>query len=712
MSGGEETPGHRARDLAETDPGTVAGARELSYFREPSDEMKAGERPGSPGEVASYHEFSDALVEVGLIDAGELKRFAVDPEEGVLGLSRRLVKAGKLTAYQAAAVYQKKSRGLSIGNYLILDKLGKGGMGTVFKARHRTLGRVGALKILPPSFTRDRGAVLRFRREFEAAGRLRHLNLVAAFEAAEDRGVHFLVMDYVEGINLDRVVREHGPLPVAEAVDFLLQSARGLEAAHEQGIVHRDIKPGNLMLDCQGTVRVLDLGLARIVDAGNAFDSRDADRLTQTGMYMGTVDYMAPEQAEDSHSADHRADIYSLGCTFYFLLTGRVPFPGPSLFRRMVAHQERPAPSLRAIRPDVSPAVEAAYRKLMAKRPEDRPASMSEVIALLQAAKPSTDDAARPVAPPPDPNLPEAVTSQMPLEPGGPPRTTIDSSIFARRAGGEEVLSDHELNLRDLVMEVASDVYATGEARADGDESKGTGDDHEWNLRELALELGKEGIEARAPTPPGAAAGPPKGMSVPPQEVTPLGALMPCAASPPPKPAPGPRPEAMPPAVPNASAAEIPPPKRTVGLRQQFAPPAVPKPPAATKQPLKPAPVPRREAMPPAVPKASAAEVRVPKRTAGLRQQVAQPPAPKPAAAEERPPERAAAMRFGESAPNKVVAILAVVTAILLVVAVVVTIARRPSVVQRNESSAPASDSVGIESSSHVAPVPPAQPAR
>ena len=238
------------------------------------------------------------------------------------------MKAGKLTPYQAAAIYQNKSRGLLIGNYLILDKVGQGGMGMVFKARHRKLGRLGALKILPPSFTRDRGAVMRFRREFEAAARLKHVNLVAAFEADEDRGVHYLVMDFVVGINLDRVVSEHGPLPVPEAVDYLIQSARGLEAAHENGIIHRDIKPGNLMLDRGGTVRVLDLGLARIVDASNPFSKTVAGRLTQSGTYMGSIDYMAPEQAEDAHSADHRADIYSLGCTFFFLLTGREPFSG------------------------------------------------------------------------------------------------------------------------------------------------------------------------------------------------------------------------------------------------------------------------------------------------------------------------------------------------------------------------------------------------
>ena len=296
-----------------------------------------------------------ALIEIGLTDAAELERFAADSSQGVLGLSRSLVKAGKLTPYQAAAVYQKKSRGLLIGNYVILDKVGQGGMGMVFKARHRKLGRVGALKILPPSFARDRGAVMRFRREFEAAGRLKHLNLVAAFEADEDRGVHFLVMDFVEGTNLDRVVGQRGPLPVAVAVDYLIQAARGLEAAHEQGIIHRDIKPGNLILDRGETVRVLDLGLARIVDANNPFSKTAAGRITQSGMYMGTIDYMAPEQAEDSHNVDHRADIYSLGCTFFFLLTGREPFRGATILKRMVAHQEHAAPSLRAARPDVPP---------------------------------------------------------------------------------------------------------------------------------------------------------------------------------------------------------------------------------------------------------------------------------------------------------------------------------------------------------------------
>src|SRR5262249_42408472 len=213
MCASEETEGPHVPYLPETELASKVDSQQSHGLGEKTVKLQASERPES-GRLASYREFARTLIEIGLIEAVELGRIAVQSPKGVVGLSRVLVKAGKLTPYQAAAVYQKKSRGLLIGDYLILDKVGQGGMGKVFKARHRKLGRLGALKILPPSFARDRDAVMRFRREFEAAGRLKHINLVAAFEANEDRGVHFLVMEYVEGMNLDRVVSEQGPLAI------------------------------------------------------------------------------------------------------------------------------------------------------------------------------------------------------------------------------------------------------------------------------------------------------------------------------------------------------------------------------------------------------------------------------------------------------------------------------------------------------------------
>ncbi len=270
---------------------------------------------------------------------------------------------------------------------------------------------------------------MRFRREVEAAGRLKHPNVVAAVDADEDRGVHFLVMEYVEGRDLDHVVRERGPMPVSQAIDCLIQASRGLEAAHAQGIVHRDIKPGNLMLDSAGTVRVLDLGLARLVDAANPFGKSTAGRLTESGMYMGTIDFMAPEQAEDSHRVDHRADIYSLGCTLFFLLNPREPFEGATVLKRLMAHMERPAPSLRTTRPEVPASLEAVYQKMMAKSPAERPASMTELISLLESCKAEAKArAASGEAPKSKPEL--KVFNEVPLKRVVPPKADREPSIF------------------------------------------------------------------------------------------------------------------------------------------------------------------------------------------------------------------------------------------------------------------------------------------
>lgn len=299
-------------------------------------------------------------------------------------LLSRLQEAKKLTPFQVRAISQGKLDTLVLGNYIILDKLGEGGMGQVFKARHRKMGRVVALKVLPPWATDSPSAVQRFQREVEAAAKLVHPNVVTAYDADEANNVHFLVMEFVEGEDLASLVDREGPLPVAHAVDYVLQAARGLQYAHAQGIVHRDIKPSNLLLNREGVVKILDLGLVRFEHAPGDSETSPPDGLTKTGQIMGTVDFMAPEQSIDAKRVDHRADIYSLGCTLYFLLTGKPVYPGETLVEKILGHRQKPVPSLVTERPDVPQALDAIFKKMVAKRPESRYQTMAEVIRDLE----------------------------------------------------------------------------------------------------------------------------------------------------------------------------------------------------------------------------------------------------------------------------------------------------------------------------------------
>jgi serine/threonine protein kinase len=358
-------------------------------------------RPGEPAVVSASStnigavdlaDLRRAVLELELLDAQQFDRSALEAAHDVTSLAAMLVRANRLTDYQAAALVQGKARGLVVGPYLVLNRCGQGGMGVVFKARHRPTGQVVALKILPPSFARDATLVQRFQREVAAAARLDHPNIVRVVDASQDRGVHFLAMDFIEGRDLRSIVNSGGPLRIDQAIDCTIQAARGLEAAHLKGIVHRDIKPANLMLDASGVVRMLDLGLARLIEASGIFGPTASESLTQSGSYMGTVDYSAPEQADDAKTVDHRADIYSLGCTLYFLATGRPPFEGDSLIKKLMAHQNRPAPSLHSARPDVPAALEVAYQAMMAKHPADRPQSMAAVIWLLESCRSSPAD--------------------------------------------------------------------------------------------------------------------------------------------------------------------------------------------------------------------------------------------------------------------------------------------------------------------------------
>ncbi len=299
-------------------------------------------------------------------------------------LARDLVAQGRLTKFQAQAIYQNKGQRLVIGNYVLLERVGRGGMGDVFKARHQKMDRIVALKILSAAAMKSPGALKRFHREAKAAAKLAHPNIVTAHDFDEDRGTHFLVTEYVDGENLSAIVKQRGPLSLGRAVDYILQAARGLEYAHSNGVIHRDIKPSNLLLDKQGTVKILDMGIARVNEFVGQMAFGSAEELTSSGVIVGTPDYMSPEQSTDLRVADARSDIYSLGCTLYFLLTGQPVFMGETVLQKIMAHREQPPPFLREIRGDVPECLEKIFQKMLAKRPQDRQRSMTEVIAEIQ----------------------------------------------------------------------------------------------------------------------------------------------------------------------------------------------------------------------------------------------------------------------------------------------------------------------------------------
>ena len=302
------------------------------------------------------------------------------------GLARELLRRGWLTPYQANQLLQGKGQELVLGSYVLLERLGEGGMGQVFKARHRHLGRIVALKLIRKERLDNPATVKRFQREVRAAAALSHANIVLAYDADEVNGTQILVMECVEGgTDLGRLVKKCGPLPVEQACEYIRQAALGLQHAYERGLVHRDIKPGNLLVTADGkTVKVLDMGLARLEHRGDA--GATSSSMTQEGAVMGTANYMAPEQARDSHHADIRADVYSLGCTLYYLLTGRVPFPTGSMAEKLLKHQFHEPQPLQRLRPDLPPGVVTVVRKMMAKQPEDRFQTPAEAATALAAS--------------------------------------------------------------------------------------------------------------------------------------------------------------------------------------------------------------------------------------------------------------------------------------------------------------------------------------
>jgi eukaryotic-like serine/threonine-protein kinase len=327
-----------------------------------------------PAPRVDAREFIEHLVSSGLMDREEVTRALenLPPTEKAKTIARHLVDAGKLTRFQAERLLVGRTDGFILGQYRVLEELGRGGMGRVYKAVHQTMGRFVALKVLAPELTKTEKARDLFQREVKAAARLNHPNIVTAFDAYLNGDRFFLVMEFVDGPNLSQLVKEQGPLPVEQACEYIRQTAVGLDYAHQLGLIHRDIKPSNLLVQQTTSgpqVKMLDFGLA-LVNVGEAGDNEFAVGTTNT--VLGTPDYVSPEQARDQYNVDGRSDLYSLGCTFYYLLTGEVPFIGGSGIEKLMRHGSEPPIPVRNKRSDVPEPVAALVHKLLAKDPADR----------------------------------------------------------------------------------------------------------------------------------------------------------------------------------------------------------------------------------------------------------------------------------------------------------------------------------------------------
>lgn len=338
--------------------------------------------------MVSAEEFIQGLTTSGLMTTEEVHAFLVtlpplSEQPSVKQLAAELVRRNRLTKYQAGRIAMGRPQGLVLGKYIIQDKIGEGGMGEVFVAEHRRMKRPVVVKVLPASAISSQAAIHRFQREVEAAAQLSHPNIVTAFDADEEEGIHFLVMEYVEGEALGQLAARKGPFTVDLAVSCILQAAMGLDYAHAKGIIHRDIKPNNLLLDKTGVLKILDMGLARFDDGRGALPSGDP-RLTQYDQIVGTLEYMSPEQADNSSLVDRRSDIYSLGCTLFGLLANRPLYQSASPIKTLLAHRLEAIPSLRAERPDVPESLDRIFQRMVAKLPEQRYQSMSEVVADLE----------------------------------------------------------------------------------------------------------------------------------------------------------------------------------------------------------------------------------------------------------------------------------------------------------------------------------------
>lgn len=294
-------------------------------------------------------------------------------------LQEFFVQQNLLTDWHCEKLRIGKYKGFFLSKYRLLKHLGTGGMSSVYLGEHTLMNRKVAIKVLPRRRVHDASYLARFHLEAEAAARLDHPNIVRAFDVDNEDDTHYIVMEFVPGSDLQQVVRERGALPFEAAADYIAQAADGLQHAHDKGIVHRDIKPANLLLDDRGLVKILDMGLARLKR-----EEESSIPITPEDNVLGTADYLSPEQAENSETVDHRADIYSLGCSLYFLIAGNPPFPDGSMAQRIAKHKDVMPAKLRKLRPNCPESLEQMCEKMLAKNPDDRYAQASDIAGELR----------------------------------------------------------------------------------------------------------------------------------------------------------------------------------------------------------------------------------------------------------------------------------------------------------------------------------------
>ena len=298
-------------------------------------------------------------------------------------LAVKLIRAGVMTIFQAEQFLLGKHKGFRLGVYRILDRLGAGGAGLVYLAEHEVLQKRFAIKVLPQSCADDPVVIERFRREARAAAVLDHPNVVQIYDFREEDGLNYIVMEYIEGPTLQQLLHRRKRLAVATACEYARQAALGLQHAHGLGLVHRDVKPGNLMVDATGTIKVLDLGLARYEPDALA-EEESLTKKVNSNQVLGTADYLSPEQALSLDDVDGRADVYSLGATLYALLVGHPPFPEGSIAKKLMMHQATMPMPVHSLRPEVPVDLSGFIAKMLAKKPYDRISSAGEVALALE----------------------------------------------------------------------------------------------------------------------------------------------------------------------------------------------------------------------------------------------------------------------------------------------------------------------------------------